>query len=68
MKINMGKIDKAIRIGLALLLSALYITGILSGVIGFIALTLGAIFILTSVIGVCPLYIPFGIKTCHKKQ
>jgi hypothetical protein len=32
-----------------------------------ILLILAGIFLLTSLIGTCPLYVPFGINTCKKK-
>ena len=67
MKENMGKVDKIIRVIIALVFSALYFTGTVTGILGYILLALGAIFILTSFISFCPLYLPFGISTCSKK-
>ncbi len=66
MKKNMGSIDKVIRIIIAIAFSVLYFTGTVTGTMGYILLGLGAIFLLTSVISFCPLYAPFGIKTCKK--
>lgn len=70
MKKNMGNIDKAVRIIIALAVLALYITDQISGTMAVIGLILSGIFILTSLIGFCPLYLPFGITTKkeHKKQ
>ncbi|MCB9363814.1 MAG: DUF2892 domain-containing protein [Flavobacteriales bacterium] len=67
MKQNMGTADKIIRVIIALVFSALYITGTVSGIFGYILLGLGAIFILTSIMSFCPLYLPFGLNTCSKK-
>jgi len=67
MKKNMGNIDKIIRVVVALFFSVLYFTGTVSGILGYIVLALGAIFLLTSIIGFCPLYLPFGLNTCSKK-
>ena len=67
MKNNMGTIDKVIRVLIALVFAALYFTGTVTGVLGYILLALGGIFILTSVISFCPLYLPFGLSTCKKK-
>ena len=67
MKENMGKVDKIIRVIIALVFSALYFTGTVTGILGYILLALGAIFILTGIISFCPLYLPFGISTCSKK-
>lgn len=67
MKKNMGAIDKAIRVIIAIAFSVLYFTGTVDGVLGYVLLALGAIFLLTSVISFCPLYAPFKINTCKKK-
>ena len=67
MKKNMGSIDKIIRIVIALIIGGLFITGIVSGILAYILLALGGIFILTSAISTCPLYLPFGLSTCKKK-
>ena len=67
MKKNMGTTDKIIRIVIAVLFSVLFFTKAVTGVAGIILLVLAAVFILTSLIGSCPLYLPFGINTCKKK-
>lgn len=66
MKTNMGSIDKTIRIILALVVGLLYYFGHLSGLAATILLILAGVFILTSFVGVCPLYLPFGISTKKK--
>lgn len=66
MKTNMGKSDKTIRFIIAAVILVLYITGIIQGTLGIILLVLAGIFVLTSLIGFCPLYAPFGINTCKK--
>jgi hypothetical protein len=67
MKNNMGMIDKVIRIVIALVFGVLYFTGTVTGMLGYILLALGGIFVLTSAVSSCPLYLPFGISTCKKK-
>jgi K+-transporting ATPase A subunit len=67
MKANMGSADKVIRILAAIIVGVLYFTGILSGTVSIILLVIAAIFIATSLIGVCPLYLPFGLSTLKKK-
>ena len=67
MKTNMGTTDKVIRVVLAIAFSVLYFTGTVSGTLGYVLLALGAIFLLTSIMSFCPLYVPLGIKTCKKK-
>ena len=67
MKENMGSIDKSIRVLLALVYAVLYFTNTVTGTLGLVLLVIASIFLLTSLVGTCPLYIPFGISTCKKK-
>jgi hypothetical protein len=67
MKINMGVADKLIRIALAFLVAILYYTDIIDGTFALVFAVVAIIFILTSFISFCPLYVPFGINTCAKK-
>jgi len=64
----MGTIDKVVRILIALVVIGLYFTNVISGVMAIVLLILSGIFILTSVISFCPLYLPFGINTDKKKE
>ncbi len=66
MKKNMGGSDKAIRLFIAAILVILNATGILTGTLGWIALALAGILVVTSLIGFCPLYTLIGINTCKK--
>lgn len=63
MKANMGSTDKVIRILAAILIGVLYFTQLISGTTAIILLILAGIFIITSFISFCPLYLPFGIST-----
>jgi len=63
----MGTADKTIRTILAIVIAALYFTKVISGTLGLVLLILAVIFLLTSLVGFCPLYMPFRINT-HKKQ
>jgi len=67
MKKNMGTIDKVIRILIAVVVVILYFTNVVSGTLGIVLLTVAAIFVLTSLIGFCPLYFPFGLSTRKKE-
>lgn len=64
MKKNMGTADKAIRSVVALVVAILYFTGVLTGTLGVVLLVFAGVFLLTSFISFCPLYAPFGIRTC----
>ena len=68
MKKNMGNLDRAIRVIIALVIAGLYFGNVITGTVGIILLVLGAIFLLTSLVSTCPLYIPFGISTCKTEQ
>ena len=68
MKKNMGTLDKAIRIIVALVIVALYFANIINGITAIVAGVIAVIFFLTSVISFCPLYAPFGISTCKSKK
>ena len=65
---NMGSADRIIRVIIAAIVGVLYFTGTISGTLGIVLFVLAGIFVLTSVISFCPLYAPFGIKTCPKKD
>jgi TM2 domain-containing membrane protein YozV len=67
MKVNMGAMDRGIRILLAIVFAALYFTQTVTGTLGTILLVLGGVFLATSLIGFCPLYTLLGINTCKKK-
>ena len=68
MRKNMGTVDRIIRILIAGVIIALYFTGIINGVVATLLLVLAGVFILTSFISVCPLYLPFGISTRNKEE
>jgi hypothetical protein len=62
----MGSTDRIVRVLIALLVVLLYFNNIITGTIAFVLLALSGIFVLTSLISFCPLYLPFGIRTCKK--
>ena len=68
MKKNMGTIDKVVRILIALVVIGLYFANVISGTVAIVLLVLSAIFIITSLLSSCPLYLPFGINTGAKKE
>ncbi len=68
MKKNMGTADRIFRLIVAIVIAILYFTNTITGTLGIVLLLLGAIFFLTSVVSFCPLYAPFGIKTCKTKE
>ncbi len=68
MKKNMGTIDRVIRILVAVVIIALYFMGEITGTAAIILIIFAAVFILTSFMSFCPLYLPFGLSTAGKKK
>ena len=66
MKKNMGSADKMIRIVVAIVFALLIYTGKVQGNIAIVLGVLAAVFVLTSFVSFCPLYLPFKINTCKK--
>ena len=56
MKTNMSTIDRILRTAAAIVFGILYYNGIISGVWGIILLVIASIFLVTSIMGFCPLY------------
>lgn len=68
MKANMGTTDKMVRVLAAIIIAALYYFGVISGTVAIVLGALALIFIATSFISFCPLYLPFGISTRPKNK
>ena len=66
MKKNMGTIDRIIRTVLAVVVAILIITGILKGAAAIVLGIFAVIFLLTSLVSWCPLYVPFKLSTRKK--
>jgi esterase/lipase len=68
MRKNMGNTDRLIRILISVVLVGLNLGGVLTGTLALVSWVLAGIFVLTSVVGFCPLYTLFGINTCQSKS
>jgi hypothetical protein len=68
MKSNMGSADRIIRLLAAVVIGYLYATDVISGTVAVILSIVAVAFVLTSLIGWCPLYVPFKISTRKKEQ
>jgi hypothetical protein len=67
MKKNMGTIDKSVRIMIAAVVVLLFFTNVISGILAYVLLAFAAIFVLTSFLSFCPLYLPFGLSSRKKE-
>lgn len=65
---NMGTIDKVIRILVAVVIAILFFTNVITGTLGIVLLVLALVFVITSFISFCPLYLLFGINTGAKNN
>lgn len=63
MKLNMGTADRAIRTVIALVIAVLLFTRQISGTLAIILGIVAVAFLVTSSVGWCPSYLPFGIST-----
>lgn len=65
---NMGKLDKTLRIAVAAVIAILYFTHVISGTLAIVLGIFAIIFLLTSLVGSCPLYIPLKINTNKEEK
>ncbi len=68
MKKNIGPVDTVIRSLVALVILILYFWHMISGRLAIVLLVVAGIFLLTSFMGVSPLYKLFGLDTCETKE
>jgi hypothetical protein len=68
MKKNVGTIDKVIRLLIALVIIVLYFTNLVTGTLAVILFIVAALLILTSIIGICPVYLLFGLSTLKGEE
>lgn len=68
MKKNMGSADRISRIIFAIIIVILYFTKAIEGTAVLILGALAVVFLLTSFVGFCPLYLPFGLSTRKKNE
>ncbi len=63
---NMGSTDRSVRIVAAVIIGVLYLAGVLSGATALVLGIFAIIFLITSFVSFCPLYVPFRINTIKK--
>jgi hypothetical protein len=68
MKQNMGTADKIIRLAVVAVIVVLYMAGQITGTAAIVLGIVAVAFLVTSLIGWCPTYVPFGISTKKKEE
>jgi hypothetical protein len=63
MKINESGLDRIIRVVLGIVLLVMYFAGTVTGGLAIVFLVLGAVALLTGIVGFCPLYSLLKIRT-----
>ena len=63
LKQNVGTVDQIIRIIVALAIAVLYAMHVISGAVAIVLGIVAVIFLVTGLVKVCPLYLPFGLST-----
>jgi hypothetical protein len=66
MKQNMGRWDRVLRLAAAAVIAVLLILGVLKGTAAVVMAIVAAVFVITTFVGFCPLYVPLGISTKGK--
>lgn len=62
-KTNESGLDRVIRVLAGLVLLYLGLGGVVAGTLGVVLVVLGGVFLLTGLVGFCPLYALFKIRT-----
>jgi len=66
MKKNEGTLDRILRLVVAAMIVALYLKGVISGVLAIVLGIVAVALVVTSFTGFCMLYVPFKISTMKK--
>jgi hypothetical protein len=64
----MGSADKIIRVLLAIIFAILIFTGTVTGALAIILGIFGVVFLVTSFMSFCPLYLPIKFSTLKKSK
>ena len=60
--------DRTLRLVAALVFVVLVIAGVVEGTQAIVLVVLAAVFVLTTLLGFCPLYVPMGVSTKPKEK
>ena len=65
---NMGKIDRVLRLIAVAAIAGALATGVLADPLAIVLGIVATAFLVTSLVGVCPAYLPFGLSTRGKPK
>ena len=65
---NMGTIDRVIRTAIAIGIAIAYFSGAISGTLAIVLGIVAVAFLLTSLVGMCPIYALLGVSTCRRTE
>lgn len=68
MKTNMGGLDRTLRLVAAAVIAVLLILHAVKGTAAIVLAVVAAVFVITTLVGVCPAYVPFGLSTKKKDK
>ncbi|HEY0673242.1 MAG TPA: DUF2892 domain-containing protein [Longimicrobiales bacterium] len=60
---NMGTLDRTLRLLAAAVIAGLYLTHQVTGTLAIVLGIFALVFLVTSVVGFCPLYVPLRLST-----
>lgn len=66
MKTNMGGLDRTLRLAAAAVIAVLLILHAVKGTLAVVLAVVAAILLITTLVGFCPAYVPFGLSTKKK--
>jgi hypothetical protein len=65
---NVGRVDRIVRLGIALVLAALFLAGVVAQPWNWVVAALAGIMVLTSALGFCPIYAALRVSTCPVRR
>jgi len=65
---NMGTLDRVVRLIAVAAVIGAYGLGLIGGTLALILGAVAVVFLLTSLIGTCPAYLPFGLSTRPRRR
>jgi len=68
MKKNLGNLDRVLRVVVSVIIVGMYLKGKTTGIVGLTEVVLAGVFILTAIVGFCPIYALLRMNTNEVKE